>query len=51
MVKVVKAKNANCWVSARMRTRERKRILQVLNTLPHPHNPPPKAPCHEGKQK
>ena len=38
MVKVVKAKNANCWVSARMRTRERKRILQVLNTLPHPHN-------------
>lgn len=51
MVKVVKAKNANCWVSARMRTRERKRISQVLNTLPHPHNPPLKAPCHEGKQK
>ena len=40
MVKVVKAKNANCWVSARMRTRERKRISQVLNTLLHPHNPP-----------
>ena len=38
MVKVVKAKNANCWVSARMHTRERKRISQVLNTLPHPHN-------------